>query len=794
MNYPRVRDTKHEPSYYGAGYGLCMAVNLDLGDTTKVNYFSSRMGYGASNYYGTRYEGPCTGTGAIMRGAIWLSQPTNNTWDSPDFISTNTVDVEDGGYLPGNGKGSSGTSIIFNNFTWYFDNADCGQSDVWVGWVHDRYRDGKQTCVAFATTSSDSYTRKSYNQGMTTTSLRFGFTDFSASEPYTAPSIGSLSISPKIGIYKSQSFTYSWSMSKGTNNLDWVHLDAYNDGTDTCVDWKNVGTGFGNRSEGFVFGNGQSGGGTTGKKYQGMVALHDGKNRFTTNKVDFYTYTKPTMNASVSSSKFSPQDNAKISWTTNQRVHQDNNLEKVFATTCKLNGNTLTIDNQGTSGSVTLNSTIINNSYSDTERSVKSISGSATITRTNVSAGDYSASSTPTFTIQYQPVLAPTSVSKKVNGNDLPSKIIIQDSPTINMSWGYQLNSGGAGVVSGYYVEIFTTSDYSGTPYKTFTVSGSSSASKNLATATDLKRGKMNYVKITPFYKCPDTSKTASYIDANHNIRGTQSYKAQLCTPIARINTPEIAYPVNNSTWHNKYFRILLELPEDPDLTELTEDRTITSEDAYRYKEIQLEITYPDNTTIITYNTSTKIIWSTDVFSHKKRIAICPALSSLDDVAKYKMRIRVQKNYYITTGDESWSKWSNYVVVNKKAVERQTYTKGQKIMASHYMNPRTASVNCHGVYPIHALPLNNVERIAGNEIEHKHYKAIYDTILQIKNDVNGYCTYDRSSVSFTREIKDFTEKPPKVEYITAADSDSIVSANDGRNYMNLLVDDLKLLY
>ena len=612
--------------------------------------------------------------------------------------------------------------------------------------------------------------------------------------PYKQPSVGSLSVTPRIGIYKSQQFTYKYSISKGTENLSWVHLDAYRDGTDNCVDWLNVGTGFGNRTDNFQFGNGSMGGGNTGGKFQAQVSLHDGKNRFTTNKVDFYTYTQPNISSSVSMSALSPQDNATLSWTTNQRVHQDDSLEKVFTTTGSMNGKSISGLNQGTSGSITINDSLINDKYSASERSVKNIYSSITLTRTNTSAGDYKAISSKSFTIQYQPVNAPTSVNIKANNKALPTKIIIQDVKSIDVSWNYQIQSGAAGVVNGYYVEIFTNSSCSGTPYKTKIVADNNAlGSTSINTSSELKRGVMNYIKITPFYKCPDTSKTADYIDSNHNIRGTKYYTASLCIPISKINTPEIQYPINNSTWHNKYFRILLQLPTDPDINEMVKDGTISSTSAYRYQNVQLQITYPDNTTR-TYDISTNDIWSTDTYSHKKKIAICPALSSLNDVAYYKLKVRVQKNYYISTGTESWSNWSTEVRVNNKSVARQSYSSGNKIEDDHYMNPRTASVNCHGVYPIQALPSNNIARGVGDTIEYKHYKAIYDTILQIKNNVNSYCTYDRSSVSFTREITDFTENPPKQDYITADDDKTVISANDGRNYMNKLVDDLNKLY
>ena len=640
---------------------------------------------------------------------------------------------------------------------------------------------------------------------------------------YGEPTDYSLTFPEIVRDDKTTNMTYS--IQCGTSGeIDWIDYEVYPGTTRWSYGkWDNVSSIAGSRLKSTRFyayngsGNrptsksGQQGislGVGSGKAYRLAIHFSDCWHQWISGDDDYFrTYTKPTISASISKTKFSPQDEPKVTWETNCRTWCASNREDNFVTTATMNGSNISNVSQNptnstdgssyssTSGnSITINASLLNDKYSASERSVKTLSGSIKLNRSNTKAGtDYDASSTPTFTVQYQPVLAPTSVSIKSGGSSLPVTLIIQDKPTINMSWGYQLNSGAAGVVSGYYVEIFTTSDYSGTPYRTFVVNGSSSASKDLSSANDLKRGKMNYVKITPFYKCPDTTKTADYIDVNHNIRGTQSYTAQLCKPVSRINTPVISYPINNSTWHNKYFRVLLQLPEDPDLDYLVADREITSADAYRYKEIQFEITYPDSSTK-TYTTSTTAVWSTSVFSHKRKIAICPALSALNDVATYKMRIRVQKNYYSITGDDSWSNWSSYVIVKKKAVTRQTYTKGQKVMASHYMNPRTASVNCHGVYPIHSLPANNLERSAGQKIEHKHYKAIYDTISQIKTDVNGYCTYDNANVSFTRDITNFTTNPPKVEYITAADTDSIKTANDGRNYMNLLVDDLNLLY
>lgn len=759
---------------------LLKSITLYLGkaaSNTSANWGNYCTGNGndITIYLSTSYNG----SGGYSTDSKTINSPTRGIYYSSDGTKR-TYKTNDMTQYTFNFSGDG--VLMNNNTTLYFHYIRSGSNTLVCP------RDGRRwTGVDYQTQNPSCYAVE-YN-------------------PYTAfNDISFSSINPIYGRYNDTNYTATYSITGGTNNLTSVKARLFNASDGHLKDFS-----FGNNKGTNLTNSFKVDTGGTGWHYRVSIWATDNITTKESGKKDIYTYVMPTVSAltlsavNLTGSKFSPQDNAYVTYTTNGRKWINGEVD--FTTKCTINGSTFNASSQkptnsnnetnvSESSTESLSASVINSKYSATARSVKVLSDSITIQRINTSANseNYKVSSSKSFEVQYQPTKVPTSVSIKADGNSLPTKIVIQDTLNINLSWGYPSTSGAAGVVNGYYVEVFTNSSYTGTPYKTYNVSNNNSTgSKTLSTATDLKRGVMNYLKITPYYTCPDTSVTASYIDANHNIRGTQSYTSQLCIPTSRINTPVISYPVNNSTWHNKYFRVLLELPEDPDYNELINDRTIISGDAYRYQNIQLEITYPDNTTK-TYNTSTTAVWSTTTFSYKKKIAICPALSSLNDVASYKMRIRVQKNYYITTGDESWSKWSSYVTVKKKAVSRQTYTKGQKIEDDHYMNPRTASVNCHGVYPLHSLPTNNISRSAGDKIEHKHYKGIYDTIIQIKNDVNGYCIYDNANVSFNRTINNFTNNPPKVEYITAADSDSIVSTNDGRNYMNLLVDDLNLLY
>ena len=53
------------------------------------------------------------------------------------------------------------------------------------------------------------------------------------------------------------------------------------------------------------------------------------------------------------------------------------------------------------------------------------------------------------------------------------------------------------------------------------------------------------------------------------------------------------------------------------------------------------------------------------------------------------------------------------------------------------------------------------------------------------------CKYNNTNVSFTQTINDLTNNPPKQEFITAEKTPSSIA---GRNYKNILIDDMNKLY
>lgn len=114
-------------------------------------------------------------------------------------------------------------------------------------------------------------------------------------------------------------------------------------------------------------------------------------------------------------------------------------------------------------------------------------------------------------------------------------------------------------MVNGYTCQVYTDADCTtkyGDDIDITSLGNEWSASLTLNTKTQLKRGVVNYIKITPYYTKPD---------GTGNILGTSSLITQLVLPISRLNTPVIEYPVSNTTWHNNKFRILFKLPKDDD-------------------------------------------------------------------------------------------------------------------------------------------------------------------------------------------------------------------------------------
>lgn len=581
--------------------------------------------------------------------------------------------------------------------------------------------------------------------------------------PYTQPSIGNLSITPSKGNYNG-TFTYNYSVSKGTKNLSWVHLDAYYKSNNGLATWVNVGTGFGNRSDGL------SGGLSADTKYYGKVAINDGKNTFYTNSVDFNTYTLPSSSMSIGKVLFSPQENVAVSWNSNN----SSNVGDTFSTKVVMNGKDVSTN---INGSITLNASTLNSYFTNAQRSVNKMSGSISVTNTNKNSS-VTHTTTKSFNVQYQPTQKPNQVTCNKSGT-----IIVQDTPTITVEWSYPNTVNAAGVVNGYKLRIYSDSSLTsqvGSDIDVPVTNAGSGASKSINTANQLKRGVTNYIKIVPYYTKP----------SGGIIEGTTYASMTLVKPISRINTPVISYPVNGTKWHNRDFRVLLELPQDDDLAKIKSDYGLKNDSDYKYGCVEVTIT--TNGTNYVYSTAndTKAAFSTTNMYHKRKIAIYPNYKGdlPASATTFKISVRVKKNYYDNSDTVAWSK-PGTATVYVEAVSRKTFVAGQtEIKQAHYDYVHQASKRLNSVYPMTSVHSDNIDQSVGSQIDAKEYNGISSTIRAIQTDINNYCTYDNTNIKLNNTISALNGIQ---EFITATNIDNTIS---GRNYMNILVDDMNKLY
>jgi hypothetical protein len=227
----------------------------------------------------------------------------------------------------------------------------------------------------------------------------------------------------------------------------------------------------------------------------------------------------------------------------------------------------------------------------------------------------------------------------------------------------------------------------------------------------------------------------------------------------------------------------------DDDLDCLISDGTISSKTDYQYQDVQIKIT-PNSKSDVTYSSSTTSIWSKTIsnIGYNEKVAVCPALSSLDDATSYTIAIRVRKKYYNLSETNSWSEWTT-VTLNKTAVNRETFTVGAEIKASHYQYMQQASVRLQKVYPFKSVDSENVSQSSGDQIDYSEYNGIYNTLVAIKDGINDYCTYSNANVKLQNAMT--TISPKVTEFITAEDVDEDTG---GRNYINIMIDNMNTMY
>ena len=599
-------------------------------------------------------------------------------------------------------------------------------------------------------------------------------------DPYTAPSYSYDSISPTYGIWNSTSFKPKYTISGGTGSIDWTIVKIFNS-SDTYLGQIDLG----NKSKGTITSSFKLGSGySDGTQYKTSIRFSDCTQELETSKKTIYTYRTPKISSvSLSPTSFSGTGNSTLKWSTNGR-RWGTSYESNFTTTYKFNTNG-TVLNAGTNNpntedstntmsaqSMTLSKSIIDSSFTAAQRSQEKITTTVTMIRTNPTSGVTASSSSGNITIQFWPKYEISSLSytNPSNNNTISAGTTqyIDALPKVRVNWAYS-NSADRGIIDGFIIRIYRSdkSTLVGNAY----YMGASDTYKDFDLKTQLKRGELNYIKITPYYNLP-----------SGGVKEGPATIQTFIKPLGRIRKPEITYPINNTTWHNKNFRILLRCPIDDDF-----DQYGLTEANYRYKDIQLYIEGPNFSATYSYSAN-PTIFSTATMSYQKYIAINPSIiTSFPLLTYYKMKIRFQKNYY----ENIWSEWSDIIQLNESTISELNINKETKILQSQYKTVRDYSVRLWNVYhkSTEQLDSNNVARSVGDIIQAKNYTGIYNTILAIYNRVNGWCDYDtnRSNVKFTQTITNLSNTlvPVRGELITAS---KVSNEPSGRNYKNILIE------
>lgn len=725
----------------------------DTGSDKRITSVTMRLGTGKGSVDGSQ------GTAMTCYGKNYSTKLVYSNYASTTNATISSVCNTTGAYYQFNQAGY---------YTFYFDE---GAPIVSAGsTVYFRLSltglDGGSTSTAIVAAQSSQY--------------QSDFISGTVVDPYSPPSYSINSISPQIGIVNSTTFTVNYTISGGTNGIAWTNARVYNsDGVHLGdIGLSNTSKGTINSTFKIPYSDGQ--------QYKVSIRFSDNHSEFETGTINIYTYRKPTIsNVALSNSHFSGTGNGNLSWYTNGR-RWSTSLENNFKTYIKFNGKSWfeasnhnpNSDNTASSTqSQIITSTILQNQFSNTERSVNAISTSLSMKRVNPSSGEEAVSGSISLTIQYKPNYAPFDL--KYTNNDTGriissgETIYFSDEPNIRIQWNYS-EAINAGVVTGYIVRIYSDSSYS-TLTKTITTSNKYTV---INSKTDLTRGTMNYIKVVAYYSKPDGS---------GNIEGS-AIQSMFIKPLGKIKKPVIAYPINNTTWLNDNFRILLQSPEDEDY----DSYSSTIRNNYVYKNIELKI---NNQIFAAYTNGSDLVYpifSTTTFSHMKKLVINPSISGvLTSAFTFSIQIRFQKNYF----ENIWSEWSNIITLKKVIINEQTFNIDDKILVTHYNTMRNKSYACWEAYPITSLPTDNIALNIGDNIKQINFKAIYDTIKAIQTNVNNYTTYDssRNNIKFLQTIDKFEgENKPTDELITALKDPR--PNKPGRNYINLMIECLNKLY
>ena len=528
-----------------------------------------------------------------------------------------------------------------------------------------------------------------------------------------------------------------------------------------------------------------------GTHYTVSVYATDWTTERETNRLSFYTYQEPLL-SSVSVEKPSPQNaNTPNKFTlsgTNNRAWVK--LEDEFQTHYRVRRQDGTYTDW-----TNINNTI---EWSRNEEQMRSLipkqydaqTNTIYFRRYNPKASWYSTEHSVTMMLYYRPRVAIDSNTVTYHRNSLDGNVInkgevitnISSLDSIYVDWSYDTTIPNAGYTQGYRIRLY---NYQNNLIETYyTTSKSVKIPKQ-----DIPRLNMTYIDITPYFS-NDSNNPNNYWYYNGTVE-----KIQFIRLVTELEKPQITYPVQNSIWINKDFRICFKLPVDPDKGYETE--------TYHYENIELKVnnivyrlTTSNGTTSGSIEGSTTFSCLKDNLTYQRPVVVYPnLLNNVPDTDTFTIQVRVKKKYGATSTEFRWSPWSDVrtFTIYFPVYEVEKY---DLILATHYNDAYDTVDNIRNTYGVEweDKPLRAIAKSTIIKAEQYSYNTIMKKLVHTKNQVNNYTTFDtdrdNTKFDYTNELPEtFNEKIG--EFITAEKNEG--NEYNGRNYIKFIYDRCKLL-
>lgn len=592
-----------------------------------------------------------------------------------------------------------------------------------------------------------------------------------------------------IGKVDRDTFIVNYYLNGGTDNIQTCELRVYRGGT--RIQTINISTGKSGNNQTTSF-SPKTSTYQHGSNYSVSVYAYDGTTEKETGKLTFYTYQEPLL-GSVSVENESPQNaNASNTFTlsgTNNKKWND--LELDFETHYRIIRPDGTTTDWLTIGNITSWPRTAEQMRALIPKTYDAQNNQIQFRRYSPRAG-WESTNQPSVTMMlyYRPRMAVDSNSvtyhkNSQSGNLINKGQVITNTTTLNsiyVNWKYDTTLPEAGYVQGYRIRLY---NYQNNLVKTYyTTNKYIEIPKE-----DIPRLNMTYIDITPYFG-NDTNNTSNYWYYNGTIE-----KIQFIRLVTELEKPQITYPVQNSIWINKDFRVCFKLPTDPDKGYETE--------TYHYENIELKVNKIVYRLTTSNGTSSGSVDGSTIFSclsnnltYQRPVVIYPnLLNNVPNTDTYTIQVRVKKKYGTTSTEFRWSPWSD---IRTFTVDFPLYEveKDDFILATHYNDAFDTVDNARNTYGVSWIdkPLKAVAKSTIIKAEQYSYNTIMKKLVHTKNQVNNYATFDtnRDNIKFdyTNELPEtFNEKVG--EFITADKNEG--NEYNGRNYIKFIYDRCKLL-